>query len=230
MPDITSTVLDDPVGQSLNGQHAHLARRVGNACTYLSGVATFAAIPAEPSAADWHDLAQLLGSGQFADLFSAPASPPANWEPVFTLAGFQLIYADEPTQVSGDVKVQKLGPNDVPDLLTLTELTRPGPFWPRTIEMGTCHGVRDNGTLVAMAGERLRPPGWSEISTVCTAPQYRGQGLGAAVVRAAVHQIVARGERPFLHVAATNVGAIRLYEQLGFVVRKPVRFHGYLVP
>ncbi|MGA5300133.1 GNAT family N-acetyltransferase [Nucisporomicrobium flavum] len=115
-------------------------------------------------------------------------------------------------------------------MLALTELTRPGPFWPRTIELGTYYGVRENDTLIAMAGERLQPPGWTEISTVCTAPGARGRGLAAQVVQAAVDHVIARGERPFLHVAAGNSGAIRLYERLGFVIRRQVRFHGYRVP
>ncbi|GGQ84685.1 GNAT family N-acetyltransferase [Couchioplanes azureus] len=230
MPDIDTTVLDDPVGQSLNGRHAHLARRAGNVCTYRTGVATFSAIPAEPTAADWDDLARLLGSGQFADLFSAPASPPANWEPVFTLAGVQMVLDEAPAETRGDAQARELGQADVPEMLALTELTRPGPFWPRTIEMGTFHGVRDNATLVAMAGERLCPPGWTEISSVCSAPQYRGRGLAATVVHAAMKQILARGDRPFLHVAADNLNAIRLYERLGFTVRRHVRFHGYRTP
>lgn len=222
-------VLDDPVGHSLRGHHAHLARRVGNAATYQAGVATFATVPAEPTAADWQDLARLLGSGQLADLFSAPVTAPAGWEPVFDLAGYQMIL-DRPVDGAGPGTVEELGPADVPDMLALTEQTRPGPFWPRTVELGAFHGVREDGALVAMAGERLRPPGWTEISAVCTAPHARGRGLASRVVRAAADRITARGDRAFLHVAAANVGAIRCYERLGFVIRTPVRFHGYLVP
>ncbi|UQU62670.1 GNAT family N-acetyltransferase [Couchioplanes caeruleus] len=226
--DTGTNVLDDPVGHSLQTRHSHLARRVGAAATYQAGVATFASMPATPGAADWDDLALLLGSGELADLFSAAVTPPPAWEPVFALAGVQMILdRNPPLPVTA---VQRLGPADVPDMLALAGLARPGPFWPRTIELGAFHGVRENGALVAMAGERLQPPGWTEISTVCTAPGARGRGLAARVVQAAVHHVIARGDRPFLHVADDNDGAVRLYRRLGFTVRRQVRFHGYRVP
>ena len=135
---------------------------------------------------------------------------------------------DRPLAASGPV--DELAPADVADMTALVELTRPGPFWPRSIALGAFYGVRENGFLMAMAGERLRPPGWTEISSVCTHPQARGRGLAARLVAAAANRILARGERPFLHVAADNTDAIRLYERLGFAVRRPVRFHGYRVP
>jgi ribosomal protein S18 acetylase RimI-like enzyme len=260
VPDDDFAVLDDPVGRSLNGRHAHLARRAGRTATYPTGVSTFATVPAAPTSADWDDLARLLGRGGLADLFTAPVTPPAAWTNVFDLTGFQMIL-DRPTGISAapnpatdpeaagptdhgaaDVHadrtvargpgsaVTELGRSDVPDMLALTDAARPGPFWPRTIELGAFHGVRENGALLAMAGERLRPPGWTEISSVCTAPQARGRGLAAQVIRAAAARITARGERPFLHVLDTNRGAIRLYERLGFIVRTRVRFHGYRVP
>jgi predicted GNAT family acetyltransferase len=124
--------------------------------------------------------------------------------------------------VCGEAEI--LGPEDVPELLELTRRTQPGPFRPRTIELGSYLGVRRDGALVAMAGQRLHPPGWTEISAVCTHPDHRGQGLASALVRALGHEIRGRGERPFLHAAATNDTAIALYESLGFAVRRAVTF------
>ncbi|WP_026402846.1 GNAT family N-acetyltransferase [Actinomadura rifamycini] len=222
--------LDDPVGASLRGRHAHLARRLGRAAAYVPDVATFAAVSADPDAAEWDDLARLLGRGGLADMFSSPAVPPPDWEPVFVLDGLQMVWDGPPPEDGPGADVVVLGADRVPEMLDLAERTRPGPFWPRTRELGAYVGVQGDGGLAAMAGERLRPPGWTEISAVCTAPEARGRGLAARLVRALVARAAARGERPFLHVAAANTGAVTLYERLGFAVRKPVTFRGFRVP
>ena len=117
-------------------------------------------------------------------------------------------------------EVIRLGPADVPEMLELVGMTRPGPFGPRTIELGDYVGIRRDGALIAMAGERLRFTGWTEISTVCTAPAHRGQGLASLLVSALLDSIGHRSERAFLHVTTTNTGALRLYERLGFRTRR----------
>jgi ribosomal protein S18 acetylase RimI-like enzyme len=223
--------LDDPVGESLRGHHRHLSRGHGRAITYAPGVATFVAVPTSHRLQDWDDLALLLGHDGFADMFSSPAIPPPQWKPVFTMEGVQMTGPPSlATERDAAAEVLTLGSADVSDMLELVARTRPGPFWTRTIAMGTYVGIRDRGRLVAMAGERLHPPGWSEISTVCTAPEARGRGLASRLVRQAASQIIARGERPFLHVATDNTAAFALYQRLGFQVRRPVTFRGFRVP
>lgn len=123
-----------------------------------------------------------------------------------------------------------LGDADVPEMLELVRRTEPGPFASRTRTMGRYLGIRREGVLVAMAGERLHPPGHTEISAVCTDPAFRGQGLAGRLIRAVAHGIREREETPFLHAAATNTGAIGLYEALGFVIRIRPEFFFLHVP
>ena len=106
--------------------------------------------------------------------------------------------------------------------LDLVARTKPGPFFSRTFELGRYIGVRDGGRLVAMAGERLRCPGLTELSAVCTDESHRGRGIASLLVADLVANIRARGDTPFLHAAADNVGAIHLYETLGFRTRAPI--------
>lgn len=147
---------------------------------------------------------------------------------MFTTAGVQMV--DDGLVAAPDPEAEVLGPADVPDMLALVERTRPGPFLPRTIAMGTYLGIRARGRLVAMAGERLHPPGWTEISAVCTDPGHRGRGLATRLVRAVAAGVRERGETPFLHTAAANATAIRLYESLGFRLRRTRTFGAVHVP
>ncbi len=188
----------------------------------------FAALPPVPDAADWADLAALAGPGQFVVVEGPDRTPPADWTVGMVLPGVQL--EGSGLDVAPDPEAVLLGPDDVPEMLDLVERTQPGPFLPRTYLMGTYLGVRTGGALVAMAGERMRPPGWAEISAVCTDPVHRGQGLAGRLVRAVGAVIRARGDVPFLHASATNENAIRLYRELGFTVRRETVFAGARTP
>ena len=165
-------VLDDVVRAALLGPHAHLAERRGRVLRYPVDVCPFLAFPDDPGDADWRDLAQLAGPGEVTGL--AAAAVPDGWEVLFTLDGVQMV--DDGIPAAPDPEAVVLGPADVPEMLALVERTRPGPFRPRTIAMGTYLGVRRGGRLIAMAGERLHPPGWTEISAVCTDAEHRGRG------------------------------------------------------
>ncbi len=242
-PDTGRHPLDSPAWSALTGPQAHLAEINGQAARYLPEVSGFSALADDTDEQAWADLAQLAGVGAQVLLGGLVNPPPAGWEIVFQGDGVQMVDmtvpagAAEPIDGAGtavasgaDSAPELLGADDVPEMLDLVARTRPGPFAPRTIEMGTYLGIRRGGALVAMAGERVHPPGWTEISAVCTAPAYRGQGMAGQLVRAVAAGVRARGETPFLHASAANTNAIRLYEALGFTVRRQTIFLVARVP
>lgn len=226
--DDSSEILDDPARASLLGAHAHLAERRGRVLRYPLDVAPFLSMPPDPGPADWDDAAALVGPGGDVSLPGLAAAPPADWEESANFAGVQL--TGERVAGAHDGDVVRLRARDVPEMLDLVERTKPGPFRPRTVELGVYLGLRSGGALVAMAGERLRPPGWTEISAVCTDPAHRGHGLATRLVLAVAAGIRSRGETPFLHASAANTVAIRLYERLGFRLRRTTVFRTVRVP
>jgi predicted GNAT family acetyltransferase len=146
---------------------------------------------------------------------------PDHWTVELTIGCRQMVLpegaADDPGSAREPLLV--LEPDDVPEMLALVERTRPGPFARRTIELGEYLGVRHEGALIAMAGERMHPPGYTEISGVCTDADHRGRGLASQLVRALARAIRARGETPFLHLTTENEAAHRVYGALGFETR-----------
>ncbi|GHH66427.1 hypothetical protein GCM10018775_88540 [Streptomyces umbrinus] len=209
--------LDNAIHSALVGPHSHFAEQRGNALRYPVDMSPFMALPDRPDEADWEDLEALGGPGAKMTLSGPALEPPAGWDVVTRIPLLQFV--DDGTTPAPYDEALRLGQADVPDMLALAERTRPGPFLPRTIEMGTYLGVRREGRLVAMAGERMHVAGWTEISGVCTDPEWRGQGLGTRLLLAVAATIHERGETPFLHVLATNTNAVRLYESLGFRLR-----------
>lgn len=214
-------VLDNAVWHSIDGPRRAHADIVGLAGRFHRDVAPFAAVCDDAPAEAWRDLVGLSGSSKSAMLFAPLIRLPDEWVaiPDLRFPGLQLVAENVAAATDADDGLVDLGPPDVPEVLDLIAATRPGPFSARTVELGGYVGYRVAGRLVAMGGERLRCAGYTEISAVCTAADHRGRGLGTSIVLALVASIRARGEEAFLHVAATNTGAIRLYEALGFVVR-----------
>jgi ribosomal protein S18 acetylase RimI-like enzyme len=217
-----SDVLDNPMWASLSGPHAHFADRNGRAARFRTDVSVFSALadPDDPRA--WADLAELAGPGAVVVLAGAPVGAVPGWEIVKDELGVQLV--DTAVTATADPQAVPLGLDDVPEILDLVRRTKPGPFLARTVALGTYLGIRRGGRLVAMAGTRLHPPGWTEISAVCTDPAHRGEGLATRLVRAVAADIRARSRTPFMHALSTNTSAIQLYESIGFAHRRTVPF------
>jgi predicted GNAT family acetyltransferase len=136
--------------------------------------------------------------------------------------GVQMIAVRSVGRGAAHDDIEELADTDAAEMLALAQLTQPGPFLTRTHTMGRFMGIRIGGRLAAMAGERFRFPGYTEVSAVCTHPDFRGRGLARRLSATVAAAIEARGERPFLHAWRTNRAAISLYESLGFELRTEV--------
>jgi ribosomal protein S18 acetylase RimI-like enzyme len=210
-------LLDNPIWHALSTEQSALAQGNGLAKRFPSDVAPFGGL-IDQSAAAYDALEEILpGAVTGLALDAEPVLPP-DWEMVERGEMYQMV-CETPVHLEKNQVFRELTRADVPEMLALTKLTEPGPFLPRTIELGDYLGVFDAGYLVAMAGERLHLTGFTEISAVCTHPQYRGRGYGNALLSALISRIMRRRETPFLHVRTENVTAVSLYEKLGFKVR-----------
>jgi ribosomal protein S18 acetylase RimI-like enzyme len=215
--------LDNVIWTALTGPQAGFAEQTGRAARFQAEVAPFAGMAGGPGEWAWDDLAAVLGPGGVGTLFFVEDEVPAGWKLLDRIGLVQMVATDA-FVAAPEPAARLLGPADVPAMIDLVQRTRPGPYLRRTIELGTYLGVFEGDELVAMAGERMRVPGFTEISAVCTDPAHRGRGLASRLMRAVAAGIRARGETPILHASALNTTAIRLYEQLGFVTRAVTNF------
>lgn len=211
--------LDRPVWASL--QH-RLQWGLGDtrARRFQPDINCFAATPDE-GADSLKALAELVqpGDDRIYLLQVPPIVLPPGLQATQEAQGLQMVAT---RRLNADDGLQVLGDADALEMLNLATLTRPGPFLARTHTMGRFIGLRVNGRLAAMAGERMRFPGHVEVSGVCTHPDFRGRGLARRLSAAVAADIQRRGDRPFLHAWTTNTAAIALYQSLGFEVRTQV--------
>ncbi|MDR5745196.1 GNAT family N-acetyltransferase [Caballeronia sp. LZ029] len=215
----TQTALDRPIWTALTTKQAHLGLGDTLARRFHPDVAPFAAVASETPDA-WRALHALLQPGEQVAILSAD-----------TVAGIdtlqakrvgtihQMVAMQRFTQSIDDSDVIDLGPADIDAMLALVQRTKPGPFGKRTREMGHYIGIREQGELIAMAGERMAIEGHVEISAVCVDERCRGRGLAGRLMNILRREIGLRGETPFLHVFSHNESAIALYERLGFELR-----------
>ena len=219
------TALQNPVPATLDGRLRSFGSVRGGAARFTPDVSPFGGLPLDPTDDDWADLAALCGPDRQVVVVRAgdgPPAAPAGWSLVHPFPGVQMDGAAVLGEPDDDAV--ELGPGDRPAMAELAERTRPGPWMGRTAEVGRFLGIFHDGRLVAMAGERMRLPGATEISAVCTDPEFRGKGLARRLVDAVAAGILARGERPVLHASAVNDGAIRLYRAMGFTLTREMRF------
>lgn len=201
-----------------------MALRRGRAVRFDPAFALFAATQ-DLSPESLSDLVALVAAHGDVALVEAEEPPPVPGAAVAARGVLAQMVAERPVAEgpAGDFAIVPLAEADAPQMLALALLTQPGPFFARTHQLGDFVGVKVEGRLAAMAGERMRPDGFTEVSGVCTHPDHRGRGYAAALTRQVTAAIQARGETAYLHVYAHNATAIRLYEQLGFSIRREMR-------
>jgi ribosomal protein S18 acetylase RimI-like enzyme len=228
MTNLTNDVpLDNPIWNSLTSGHSGLATGAGvggdMARRYPGDIGPLAGLR-EPTPEAWADLAELVPESDVAVLFlEEPPQPPAGWDLLLGGSLVQMVCRARPVPTSLAEPAAALGAADVREMFALAKLADPGPFREHTAGLGGFFGVRVDGRLAAMAGRRLLPAGFAEVSAVCTHPDFRGRGFARAVVEASASAIFDSGRTPFLTCLEANTGAIRVYEQVGFVLRR--KFH-----
>ena len=219
------SILDNPIWTALTTRQTQFAEGDDLARRYPVEVTALAALKF-PTSEAFESLAHIT-KGDAAALFSYdPVTIPAGWKTIHRSNLVQMI-CESPQLVSDEntALIEELAAADTNEMVALTKLTNPGPFGTRTQELGLYLGIHQQGRLAAMAGERQRLPGYTEVSAVCTHPDFQGRGYAKILISAVASQIIERGETPFLHVREDNVGATRVYEKLGFNTRATFPFY-----
>lgn len=210
--------LDRPIWHALAGRQSAFAEGGQRALRFAPDIEPFAAA-CDDAPESLAELARLLPPEGSLVLAQAGESPiPPGVVVTFTAAVVQMV-ARRIDPLPPTAPAQRLTEADAPEMLALATLTKPGPFLARTHRLGDFWGIKEQGRLIAMAGERMKLEGFTEVSGVCTHPSAQGRGYASLLSRIVATQILERGERPFLHAYATNAAAIRLYEKLGFALR-----------
>lgn len=215
--------LDNPAWNSLTDGHRQIAERNGLAARYPFAMSPIAGLE-RYTPEGFEALKALVPRDDVVGLVTGTAyEVPEGWEQLGEIVCDQMV-CEAPPRAPDTLPVQ-LQLLDVPAMVELAMATEPGPFRAGTIEMGRYYGLKaPDGRLMAMAGERMRMDELTEVSAVCTWPEFRGRGLAATLVSFVAAQIAAEGRTPFLHVKQENSGAKSIYERLGFRIRRQISF------
>ena len=218
------TPLDNPVWEALCSRQMHF--NTGNEILkYFPGnVSPFVGLQYWSERDVLELINHLPADRPFSVMITKEVQLPANFEIVFTIPLYQM-YCPVLKQLNDSTIIyRKLTDADIPQMLELTEKTKPGPFYERTIDFGNYIGIFNNDELVSMAGERLKVHGHTEVSAICTHPHFHGKGFASFLSSKVSEQIIQEGNIPFLHVRNDNSRAIEVYKKLGFQIRADVYF------
>jgi len=212
--------LDNVIWHALTTRQTEFAETSEKASRFVPEVSPLAGLR-EPTPEGYESLAELLSSeGTIALFLDTPYQDRRGWNLIAGAPLLQMVCEDSASLAklssASEAKVLELNAEHSAAMSELTALTKPGPFHTRTHELGTFLGICRDGKLVAMAGERLKVPGYTEVSAVCTHPEHAGKGYARILMTEVMRRIRDRGERPFLHVRKDNERAIKLYQRLGF--------------
>ena len=217
-------VLDNPVYEAFTGRQSHFNLGSSLVAYSAANVSPFIALP-HWSEEEFDMLERDVPSDRSYFVLSASKVVlPETFELVFQLPLYQMVCNDFHPSDRMDAEIRVLGEMDVPQMVALTGATKPGPFYERTIDFGNYIGIFDGDRLVSMAGERLRVEGYTEVSAICTDPEYLGRGYASMLLTAASRRIIEAGDVPFLHSRQDNVRAIEVYRRMGFAVRSEIDF------
>jgi ribosomal protein S18 acetylase RimI-like enzyme len=212
------------IWRCMDGSQRHLTSGTARARRYLKGFSPIVAF-ADPDRPAFDDLADVCEPGERFYCSEWAGAVPAGWTLERDARMLVMVWQGATPEPDPTLAAVPLGAEHVARMCALAELTRPGPFDTRTIEFGDYFGILDGERLAAMAGERMHAGHLREVSGICTHPDYQGRGYARRLTALVVRRELARGQTPFLHVVATNVTAIALYERMGFVTARnvPVR-------
>ena len=211
--------MDNPIYYALTSAHNHIAKGVDEVKYYTEDIASFAGLK-DNSQENLATLYQISAAESLFVFFSKmPVEIPVQWKLLTQIDMFQLVYRGKEVPLADAEGITDLDQEHVGEMISLVELTKPGPFLSRTIELGNYTGIFIDGKLAAMAGHRFHPSPYREVSAVCTHPDHLGKGYAFRILQEQIKRILQRSEIPFLHVRNDNYGAIKLYQKLGFEIR-----------